>query len=74
MFHDACGKKHEDYKNIQLYIDGWNVKSVDNPLTGEIEWEDTCDMNMKEVSHINAEKYFGQMISRDSSNTSNITE
>ena len=67
------GKKHED-QNIQLCIDGWNVKSVDNPLTGETEWEDTCDVNMKEISHINAEKYLRQTISSDSTNTSNIIE
>ena len=68
------GKKHEVHKNIQMCIDGWNVKSVDNPLTGETEWEDSCDVNMKEISHINAEKYLGQTISSDSTNTSNVIE
>ena len=68
------GKKHDDFKNVPLFIDRWTVKSVDGTVQEETEWEDTCDMNMNEISHIKSEKYLGQTISSDSTNTNNITE
>ena len=72
MFCHACWKKHENYKNIELCIDGWNVKSVESILMGEMEWEDTLGENMNEISHITSEKYLGQIISSDSKTSSNI--
>ena len=68
------GNKHEDYKNIELCIDGWTVKTVESFDSGEQEWEDTLEDDMKEISHITSERYLGQVISSDSSNTNNITK
>ena len=68
------GNKHEDYKNIELCIDGWTVKTVESFDSGEQEWEGTLEDDMKEISHINSERYLCQVISSDSSNTNNITK
>ena len=67
------GNEHESYKNDQLLIDGWNVKTVESVLTGEIDWEDTLVEDMNEISNITSEKYLGQILSNDSKNTLNIT-
>ena len=48
------GNNHEDYKNIQLCVDGWSVKTVENYDTSELKWEDILDDTMKEISHINS--------------------
>ena len=68
------GKNHEDYKNVQLCVDGWSVKTVVNYDTSKHKWEDVLDNTMKEVSHINSEKYSGQIISNDSKNIKSITK
>ena len=59
------GNEHESYKNDQLLIDGWNVKTVESVLTGEIDWEDTLVEDMNEISNITSEKYLGQILSND---------
>ena len=46
------GNKHEDYKNIELCIDGWTVKTVESFDSGVQEWEDTLEEDMTEISHI----------------------
>ena len=66
------GNKHDDFKNIELCIDGWSVRKVESFLTGKTELQDTLQEDMKEVSHIDSEKYLGQVISSDSKNTINI--
>ena len=38
------------------------------------QWEDKFDERMKEMSHLNSEKYLGQILSYDAKNTKNITE
>ena len=68
------GNKHEDYKNNQLYVDGWDVKTVESYTAGEKDWIDTPVESMKEISHVNSERYLGQIISSDSKNTANITK
>ena len=68
------GNKHEDYKNTQLYVDGWDVKTVESYTAGEKDWIDTPVEGMKEISHVNSERYLGQIISSDSKNTANITK
>ena len=40
------GNKHEDYKNIELCIDGWTVKTLESFDSGEQEWEDTLEDDM----------------------------
>ena len=59
------GNKRDNYKNVELCIDGWNVKSVESVLTGGTEYDDTLEEDMNEISHINSEKYLGQIISSD---------
>ena len=66
------GNEHDNYKNVELYIDGWDVKTVDNFLTGELKWDDILKEDMNEISHIDSEKYLGQIINNDSKNSSNI--
>ena len=67
------GYKHDNYKkNIELCIDEWSVKSVENIDTGEKELEDIDDDDMKGISTTNSEKYLGQTISSDSTNTIHI--
>ena len=66
------GNSQESYKNVELCIDGWDVKSVESFSTGEMEWYDTLGEDMNEISHINSEKYLGQVMSSDSKNTNNI--
>ena len=68
------GNKHDDFKNIELCIDGWSVRKVESFLTGKTELQDTLQEDMKEVSHIDSEKYLGQVISSDSKNTININK
>ena len=47
------------------------MNSYDNEVS---QWEDTFDEHMKEISHLNSEKYLGQMLSSDAKNTKNITK
>ena len=68
------GKAHEEYKNVQLLIDGWSVKTVENYDTGNTEFNDIIGSDMNKISHINEEKYLGQVISCDSKNIKNITK
>ena len=32
--------KHDDFKNIELCIDGWSVKNMESFLTGKTELQD----------------------------------
>ena len=73
-FNMHIGKAHEEYKNVQLLIDGWSVKTVENYDTGNTEFNDIIGSDMNEISHINEEKYLGQVISCDSKNIKNITK
>ena len=61
-------------KNIELCVDGWTVNNVDSYEKEETKWEDTLDNDMKEISHIDSEKYLRQIISSDSYNTLNIAK
>ena len=42
--------------------------------TRELKWEDILDNTMKEILHINSEKYLGQILSNESKNIQNITK
>ena len=55
------GKEHE---NIELFVDGWAMKSVQDVETGEDSRQDIFEGTM--------DKYLGQTISADGRNTSNI--
>ena len=50
-----AGDEHENYKIVELCIDGWNLKTIESILTGETDWEDTLMENMNEISHNNTE-------------------
>ena len=51
------GKDHEDYKNVQLFVDGWSVQTFENYDTGDMEINEILEDDMNEISHINAESY-----------------
>ena len=65
------GSDHESYKNVEQRVNGWVVKSVKEFETGRTLLEDTLVDDI-ELSHVNSEKYLGQIISSDSKNTKNI--
>ena len=58
------GGEHDSYKNLELYVDGWEMKNVTDVVTGTAKRQDTLNGNM-EISHLNSEKYLGQAISSD---------
>ena len=64
-------KDHEEFKNIEVYADGWKMKSVKDVETGAINRIDTFEGDM-EISHISEERYIGQIISSDGKNIENI--
>ena len=65
------GKDHEEYRNIELFVDGWRLNSVEDVDTESGVREDTLAEDM-EISHINSEKNLGQIISVDGKNSRNI--
>ena len=50
------GKNHEDYKNLQLFVDGWRVNSMERYHTSEIKWEDIFNDNMKKMYFVDWKK------------------
>ena len=58
------GNKHDNYRNIELCINEWSLKSVENIDTGEKEWEDIHDDDKKEISTTNSEKYLARKNAR----------
>ena len=62
------GKGHE---NIELFVDGWEIKSVKDVETGENSRQDIFEGSI-EMSHLGSDKYLGQTISADGRNTNNI--
>ena len=65
------GKDHEEYKHVEQFVNGWSVKDVKYYDTEKEQCEDILDDNI-ELSHIDSEKYLGQILSSDSKNTRNI--
>ena len=62
------GKGHE---NIELFVDGWEIKSVKDVETGKNSRQDIFEGSI-EMSHLGSDKYLGQTISADGRNTNNI--
>ena len=57
-------------KNIEFGIDGWGVNKVEHFSTGRrTDQEGTLLDKLKEISHIESERYLGQLLSRTSNNT-----
>ena len=65
------GSAQEAYKQIEQCVNGWKMSEVQDFETGGQKWEDTLD-NIMELSHVDSEKYLGQIISSDGKNTKNI--
>ena len=42
--------------------------------SGDVHWKDILNDDMNEMSHIDTEKYLGQVISSDSKNVNNIEQ
>ena len=66
------GKNIPEYKKDTLYVDGWEMKEIQNKSTGEVEVQETLQGNSIISESIN-EKYLGQIISSDASNVANVT-
>ena len=66
------GKNIPEYKKDTLYVDGWEMKEIQNKSTGEVEVQETLQGNSIISENIN-EKYLGQIISSDASNVANVT-
>ena len=64
-------KEHNNFRNIELYVDGWKLRDVKDVETDSTFREDIMEGDM-EVSHMDSEKYVGQIISSDDKNTQNI--
>ena len=66
------GKEIPEYKKTEFFVDGWNMIEVEEKGTGtkhEIE-----DFNGEEhMSESENEKYLGQILSSDGTNSANIT-
>ena len=45
------GKEHEDYKNVELFVDGWKLKDVKDVETDATSREDILTESM-EISHM----------------------
>ena len=65
------GSKHETYKHVEQCVNGWKMKEVQDLETGRVNWEDTLD-SLMELSHVDSEKYLGQIILSDGKNTKNV--
>ena len=65
------GKKHEDFKNIELFVEGWSMINVKNVEKCVEERKDILEGDL-EISYTGAERYLGQIISSDGTNTNNI--
>ena len=68
-----CSVLHteSEHENIPLFVDGWEIKDVKNVETGEMYRQDTLVGDM-EISHMNSDKYLGQILSANGKNTKNI--
>ena len=58
------GKDHEECRNVEPFVNGWKLNSVEDVDTESDSREDTLTENMK-LTHINSEKYLGQILSAD---------
>ena len=66
------GKGIPDYKKPDLYLHNWEMQEVQDVVTGNIQIEETYEESQKTKESHN-EKYLGQILSSDGSNTQNIS-
>ena len=66
------GKDIPDYKKPDLYLHSWEMQEVQDVVPGNIQIEETYEESHKTKESHN-EKYFGQILSSDGSNTQNIS-
>ena len=65
------GKDHKDYLKVPHYVEGWKVSEAEDFHTGVTTVEESYDGEHL-MSAEGVEKYLGQIISSDSTNTRNI--
>ena len=65
------GKDHKQFTKVPHYAEGWEVTEVKEFQTGERQVEETYDGEYT-MSTEGVEKYLGQIISSDSTNSCNI--
>ena len=68
------GKNIKSHKNIELYVDGWKLKEVTLVNAGDKEFEVEIFDGEKEIEEKQSERYLGQIISSNGSNTPNIKD
>ena len=72
MSRDAYWKKNiPDHKKVDLFVDKWKMQEVQSVNTGEKLQEETQDGDHV-INSVDCEKYLGQVLSSDGSNTKNI--
>ena len=65
------GKDIPKHKKPDLYVDGWKLKVVEDKETGQKEDAEDFD-GERDILESDNEKYLGQIISKDGSNTKNV--
>ena len=65
------GRNQENHKIFDHYVEGWNMEEVPDILAGESYTEEAYD-GEHGMSSESVQKYLGQHISSDSTNTKNI--
>ena len=67
------GKDIKEFDKMDFYLDGWKLTEVEEVETGVTTTKETFD-GEQEVDETENEKYLGQILSRDGSNTANINQ
>ena len=65
------GKNIPKHKKPDLFVDGWKLEEIENKITGETEVNEEFE-GEQPIEEKESEKYLGQILSKDGSNTKNI--
>ena len=65
------GNNIPGYKKTKLFVDGWEMKEIQDKSTGEVEDHESFKGDCI-IEESNTEKYLGQIISSDGTNETNV--
>ena len=65
------GNNIPGYKKTKLFVDGWEMKEIQDKSTGEVEDHESFKGDCI-IEESNTEKYLGQIISSDGTNATNV--
>ena len=65
------GSNIPEYKKPKLFVDGWEMKEIINMNTGKVEDHESFQGDCM-ITESSNEKYLGQIISNDGTNTANV--